>query len=100
MYFYVKGIVFRVFLAHRLIFLRIIIYFLYRSDSRVSHMSKETVNINIRVTPALKKIIERYIDTDTHLNVSEFARDALREKIKRDAPWFFEEMLRKKPENT
>ena len=64
-------------------------------------MSKGTVNINIRVTPTLKKIIKKYIDLDTHINLSEFAREALREKIKRDAPWFFEEeMLREKPENT
>lgn len=63
-------------------------------------MSKETVNINVRVTPTLKKIIEKYIDIDTHINISDFARDALREKIKRDAPWFFEEMFRENPENT
>jgi len=56
-------------------------------------MSKETVNINIRVTSTLKKIIEKYIDQDTYINISEFARDALREKIKRDAPRFFEEMF-------
>jgi len=63
-------------------------------------MSKETVNINVRITPTLKKIIEKYIEADTHINISDFARDALREKMKRDAPWFLEEMLREKPENT
>lgn len=57
-------------------------------------MSKETVNINVRITPTLKKIIEKYIDKDTHINVSDFARDALREKIRRDAPWFIEEILK------
>ena len=57
-------------------------------------MSKETVNINVRVTSTLKKIIEKYVDLDTHINVSDFTRDALREKIKRDAPWFIEEILR------
>ena len=80
--------------------LKIDISSLYHSDSRVLHMSKETVNINVRVTPTLKKIIEKYIDIDTHINISDFARDALREKIKRDAPWFFEEMFRENPENT
>jgi len=63
-------------------------------------MSKETVNINVRVTPTLKNIIEKYIDQDTYINVSEFARDAFREKIRRDAPQFFEKMFREKPENT
>jgi len=63
-------------------------------------MSKETVNVNVRITPTLKKIIEKYIEADTHINISDFARDALREKMKREAPWFLEEMLREKPENT
>jgi len=57
-------------------------------------MSKEKVNINVRITPTLKKIIEKYVALDTHINLSDFARDALREKIKRDAPWFLEEILR------
>jgi len=77
--------------------LEINIRFLYPSDSRVLPMSKETVNINFRVTPTLKKIIEKYIDQDTYINVSEFARDALREKIRRDAPQFFKEMFRANP---
>lgn len=57
-------------------------------------MSKETVNINVRVTPVLRKIIEKCVERDTHINVSDFTRDALREKIKRDAPWFLEEILK------
>ena len=57
-------------------------------------MSKATVNINVRITPTLKKIIEKYIDKDTHINVSDFARDALREKIRRDAPWLIDEILK------
>jgi len=52
------------------------------------------VNINVRVTPNLKKIIERYIDLDTYINVSDFARDAIREKIKRDAPGLIEDLLK------
>ena len=55
---------------------------------------KEMVNINVRITSTLKKIIEKYVDLDTHINLSDFTRDALREKIKRDAPWFLEEILR------
>ena len=57
-------------------------------------MSKETVNINVRVTPVLKKIVEKCVERTTHINVSDFTRDALREKIKRDAPWFLEEILK------
>lgn len=58
-------------------------------------MSKETVNVNVRITPTLKKIIEKYIDQDTYINMSDFARDALREKIKRDAPWLIDDMMKK-----
>jgi len=58
-------------------------------------MSKGTVNVNVRITPTLKKIIEKYIDQDTYINMSDFARDALREKIKRDAPWLIDDMLKK-----
>ncbi len=57
-------------------------------------MNKEMVNINVRVTSTLKKLIEKYVHLDTHINLSDFARDAMREKIKRDAPWFLEEILR------
>ena len=58
-------------------------------------MSKETVNVNVRITPTLKKIIEKYIDQDTYINMSDFSRDALREKIKRDAPWLIDDMMKK-----
>jgi len=57
-------------------------------------MSKETVNVNVRITPTLKKIIEKYIDQDTYINMSDFARDAIREKIKRDAPWLIDDVMK------
>jgi len=58
-------------------------------------MSKETVNVNVRITPTLKKIIEKYIDQDTYINISDFARDAIREKIKRDAQWLIDDIMKK-----
>ena len=70
------------------------ISFFYPSDPSVLPMSKETVNVNVRITPTFKKIIEKYIDQDTYINISDFARDALREKIKRDAPWLIVDMLK------
>ncbi|GAI59394.1 unnamed protein product, partial [marine sediment metagenome] len=36
----------------------------------------------------------------TYLNISEFAREALREKIQKDAPWLYEEVLRSKDSPT
>ncbi len=83
-------------------FLEINISFFYSSDSSVLPMSKELDNINVRVPSNLKKLIGRYLSVDTtYVNLSEFTRDALREKIKIGAPWIYEEMLRsKKPSTT
>ncbi|GAI81451.1 unnamed protein product, partial [marine sediment metagenome] len=37
----------------------------------------------------------KFLETSaTYLNISEFARAALREKIQRDAPWLYEEVFR------
>jgi len=53
--------------------------------------------VGIRLPPNLKKLINRFLETSaTYLNISEFARAALREKIQRDAPWLYEEVLRSK----
>lgn len=58
-------------------------------------VSKELENINVRLPHNLKKLIGRYLSTDTtYVNLSEFTRDALREKIKKETPWIYEEMLR------
>lgn len=46
----------------------------------------ETIVIGFRATPQLKEIIEIYILKDTHINLSEFVRSAIREKIQRDYP--------------
>ena len=56
--------------------------------------SKEVVNINVRIPLTLKEVIERHISLNTHLNFSDFVRDALRAKIRTEAPWFLEEALR------
>lgn len=65
-------------------------------------MSRDLENINVRVPSNLKKLIGRYLSVDTtYVNLSEFTRDALREKIKSGAPWIYEEMIRsKKPLTT
>ena len=49
----------------------------------------------IRAPPNLIKLVNRFLETSaTYLNLSEFARAALREKIHRDAPWLYEEMTK------
>lgn len=52
--------------------------------------SKEAVNINVRIPLTLKKTIERHVRLDNHLNFSDFVRDALRAKLRSEAPWLGE----------
>ena len=47
---------------------------------------KRDAQISARVPIPLKKLIAKYISLDTHINESDFIRDALREKIQKDAP--------------
>lgn len=51
--------------------------------------------VGIRLPPKLKKLVNRFLETSaTYLNTSELVRAALREKIRREAPWLQEEVLR------
>lgn len=55
----------------------------------------DRVRVGIRIPQELKKLIDRYLDSDpTYVNVSEFARSAFREKIMKDTPWLYEEIAR------
>jgi len=49
-------------------------------------MAENEVRINARVPRTLKKLMEQFVTLDSHMNESDFIRDALREKIQRDAP--------------
>jgi Arc/MetJ-type ribon-helix-helix transcriptional regulator len=56
-------------------------------------VKKDLVNINIKVPLTLKQILEKHVKADLHTNLSEFTRDALREKIVRDAPVLFRQLF-------
>jgi Arc/MetJ-type ribon-helix-helix transcriptional regulator len=60
----------------------------------MAHQKKEMETLNIRIPSTLKELIERYVALDCHVNISDFARDAIREKIKRDAPQFYKQIFR------
>jgi Arc/MetJ-type ribon-helix-helix transcriptional regulator len=55
---------------------------------------KELVNLNVRVPITLKLLIGKYIDCDCHTNASEFTREALREKLSKDAPELYSQLFR------
>jgi len=40
----------------------------------------------VRITLPFKKVIEEYMQRDSHVSPSDLLRDALREKIEREAP--------------
>jgi len=46
-----------------------------------------------RVPLALKKLVTRFLAIDTHLNESDLLRDAIREKILRDAPELYRQLF-------
>jgi len=55
-------------------------------------MTKET-RLSVRVPATLKELIKKVIETDTHLNESDFVREAIREKILREAPMLYKRLF-------
>jgi metal-responsive CopG/Arc/MetJ family transcriptional regulator len=59
-------------------------------------MNEEELQVvSVKVTKPLYDIIKKFLDLDAHVTLSDFIRDAIRDKIKSDAPWLYEEMLKK-----
>ena len=57
-------------------------------------MSKQTEVVATRVTPQLAELIKEICRRDAHVNPADFIRDAVREKIQRDAPELYRELFR------
>ena len=51
------------------------------------------VPLNVRVPPSLKELAQKFVALDAHKDVSELTRDALREKIRREAPELYAELF-------
>lgn len=54
---------------------------------------KELVNINVAIPQTMKDLIETFVSMDTHTNLSEFVRDAIRQKLQKDAPHLYEQLF-------
>jgi len=50
--------------------------------------------IAARVPRTLKDLIAKMIQVDAHINESDFLRDAVREKVQRDAPHLYEQLFK------
>jgi len=49
--------------------------------------------IGIRVPQSIRTAIEKIVSADMHVSISDFIRDAIREKIQRDYPRVFKEVV-------
>jgi len=56
-------------------------------------MATRTETIGVRITKQSRKLIRKYLERDQHINESDFIRDAIREKIERDAPDLVNELF-------
>jgi len=54
----------------------------------------ESLVVSARVTKPLALAIEKYLHLNAHVSPSDFIRDAIREKLQRDASWLLDEMIR------
>jgi len=50
--------------------------------------------ISVKVSKPLYALVEKYLELDAHVTKSDFVRDAIRQKLKNDAPWLLEEMFK------
>ena len=57
-------------------------------------MAENLVALNVRVPRTLKELIKEYVSLNTHKDISEFIRDAIREKIHRDAPHLYKKIFK------
>ena len=56
-------------------------------------LEPKNVTVSTKITQKTREAISKIIIMDTHLNESDFIRNAIREKIIRDAPHLMREML-------
>jgi len=57
-------------------------------------MRKRDAYIGVRVPKRLKELIQKVVEVDAHLNEADFVRDAIREKIQRDAPELYKQLFK------
>lgn len=56
-------------------------------------MDELTEQTNVRLPKTLKQAIRVYIAADMHSSMSDFVKDALREKLKRDTPELYNRIV-------
>ena len=56
-------------------------------------MAEKDVRISARIPTTLKQLMQRFVALDTHINESDLIRDAVREKIQREAPELYKKLF-------
>lgn len=59
---------------------------------------EKKARINARIPYTLKKLMERFVTLDSHINESDLIRDAIREKIQREAPELYAQLFKEAPQ--
>ena len=59
-------------------------------------MAEVDVFVSARVPAKLRQILRAHVGRDTHMNESEFVREAVREKLQREAPDLYQKLVRAK----
>ena len=67
---------------------------------RDKNEAEKMTQIAVRMPKRLRSLVKRYIELDAHKDEAEFYRDAIREKIQRDAPTLYGELFEKPEEET
>jgi len=62
-------------------------------------MTQKDVRVSFRMPLVLKNLVDEYVRRDAHLNPSDLYRDAVREKIQKDAPHLYQNLFREETRN-
>jgi len=54
---------------------------------------KDLTTICVMIPQTMRDLIEEILSKDTHTNLSEFVRDAIRQKIQRDTPQLYGQLF-------
>ena len=60
---------------------------------------KELDTISLKVTKKFNQAIEKFIILDSHMSKSDFIRDAIRDKLRLEAPQLLKEMLKEEADS-
>lgn len=56
--------------------------------------NREQILITLQIPQTMKDIMEKIVYADTHSNMSEFIRDAIRQKIQRENPQLLQNLIK------